>query len=136
MQFFGIVYFHKNDYDDESNTMTWMSGTHRLIASLYRLARVPDKDYSSGDDRWRIHDESAFDKVFLAGVYPSKPSIVVDFTTKFLPYLWHHRIYRHTIAIKVGDGNIIHGHLINLHYSYHSEGKGEIDYPDLIFHEI
>lgn len=39
--------------------------------------------------------------------------------------------------MKVGDGNKIHGHLVNLlHYSGHSAGKGKIDYVDFIFNKL
>jgi hypothetical protein len=114
-QFYATIHFG----DDEDRRVTWMTRDVVLSASWCEFGRllgydIPElcEEDASG---WRCHEED----------FPSKKDVLAPlyipgyckpgFSAGLLPvYDIMHRIYRQTIAVRVGNVDEIHGYVIDL----------------------
>jgi hypothetical protein len=127
-QFFATVYFH----EDKARSITWMTRDEVLTTTWsnfgqilgYPIPENCEDDRSSG---WRFHEESnASTKDVLAPLYmPGQCKL--GFTSGLQPvYDIMLRIYRETVAVRVGNVDEIHSFVIDLMLQTHlQKGQGK-----------
>ncbi|KAK1663429.1 hypothetical protein QYE76_051588 [Lolium multiflorum] len=139
-QFFATVYFH----EDKAHSITWMTRDEVLTTTWSNFGQIlgypiPENCEDDRHSGWRFHgDSNASIKDVLEPLYmPGKCKL--GFTSGLQPvYDIMLRIYRETIAVKVGNVDEIHSFVIDLMLQTHlRKGKGvKMDVMDCLWNQI
>ena len=142
MQFFATVHF----FNDEPRRIKWMSKNQVLEAKWSQFASL----LGLSEHGFEL-DEAAHQQFFRINYNtpPMKPDVLYDLyipgravvgQQKNLLKVWDimHRIYRNTVAPRVGNFDQLHGKMIDLmHESHRMQGQGKkLDVMDVLWHEM